>query len=550
MKNLTPMQAAYWTGRQATGFLGNVSAHLYVEFDCGCIAVDRLEDALRATCKAHPMLRMRITKDGQQAIGEVEKSPLLEVEDLTALSPESQQMRLAEKRRLWTGRSLDLSRGETAAFGISLLSDTSCRLHVDTDMAAIDPPSFCLIVESLAEFYEAPHADGHRPSATFFDWLDAKAADPEFAKRQVEDKAWWKTRLDEVPPAPSLPKRAAGQSARSGRRAAQLSSNERKSLERSARDLRITSSALMLGLFAAVIGKATGDQRFRLNVPMFWREPYVADVGRIVGDFSNVLILGVDLDPEASLASLSQCLAGRLRDLLAHSAYPGVSVTRDLSRLHRSLQTAPIVFTAGLDLPEGDLFSERVARVFGPMIWAISEGPQVALDAQVAALDGGILINWDIRYDALLDAWIDAAFDSFVSLVKAVAADPRTLKLPAASLQAETATEVSGSGQTERMICELLGRLAPGVRQTGKGQQTIGQLGLSPEDMRELTAFLQRYIPSASIHPADIPPECSVAALAGLISKRSEGASEKVAQAFLAAITPSAQMTAEAEPAE
>ena len=39
MKNLTPMQAAYWTGRQAKGFLGNVSAHLYVEFDCGPIEV-------------------------------------------------------------------------------------------------------------------------------------------------------------------------------------------------------------------------------------------------------------------------------------------------------------------------------------------------------------------------------------------------------------------------------------------------------------------------------------------------------------------------------
>ena len=35
------------------------------------------------------------------------------------------------------------------------------------------------------------------------------------------------------------------------------------------------------------------------------------------------------------------------------------------------------------------------------MNWVISQGPQVALDAQVAHVDDGILVNWDIRLDAL-----------------------------------------------------------------------------------------------------------------------------------------------------
>ena len=74
---------------------------------------------------------------------------------------------------------------------------------------------------------------------------------------------------------------------------------------------------------------------------------------------------------------------------------------RDLSRQRGSMQTAPVVFTAGLGLAGGELFSKTVGRVFGPMNWVISQSPEVAIDAQVAACDGGILVNWDLRLDAV-----------------------------------------------------------------------------------------------------------------------------------------------------
>lgn len=156
MKNLTPMQAAYWTGREAKSFLGNVSAHLYVEFDGSNIDPTRLEEAVRKLYETHAMLRMQITADGRQIIGKTEESLSFEVEDLSRLKPQALAHRLAEKRESWTSRSLDLASGETSAFGLSLLPDGAGRLHVDTDMAAIDPPSFCLLMEDLARYYEKP----------------------------------------------------------------------------------------------------------------------------------------------------------------------------------------------------------------------------------------------------------------------------------------------------------------------------------------------------------------------------------------------------------
>ncbi|WP_299808889.1 condensation domain-containing protein [uncultured Roseibium sp.] len=548
MKNLTPMQAAYWTGRQANGFLGNVSAHLYVEFDCGSIDPQRLGEAIPKLYETHGMMRMRVTPDGRQDIGKAEESLSYEVEDLRELEAGSLERHLERKRQEWTCRTLDLEAGQTSAFGLSLLPGGTCRLHVDMDMTAIDPPSFCLLMEDLARFYNTPEIDAEEAETGFFDWLERKNSDAELARKQQEDKGWWQSRLADLPPEPKLPAIATSGEVRSGRLAAMLTSVERRSLELAARDLRVTPSALMLGLFASVIAKATGDERFRLNVPMFWRAPYTPDVERTVGDFSNILILAVAPPPDESLRSLCKSLAEQMVDLLAHSAYPGVNVMRDLSRTRRSLQTAPIVFTSGLDLPGGDLFSQRVTRVFGPMTWAVSQGPQVALDAQVAHMDGGILINWDIRYDALPETWIKAAFDSYVALVREIAADPTALERPAFSSRTPAYAAENHKSPTEGMLKELLGRLAPGMATHATGK--IRDLGLSEDDLSSFIAFINRYIPAAALSLDDMGPASTAGSIAGLLKARSGGASEKVGRAYLEAVNARKRASLDAQPAE
>jgi len=547
MKNLTPMQAAYWTGRQASGFLGNVSAHLYVEFDCGPIDPHRLGEAIRKLYDSHAMMRMRIASDGRQHIGKTEESLSYEIEDLHETEVDALTRHLEFKRQRWTCQKLDLAAGKTSAFGLSLLPGGVSRLHVDTDMTAIDPPSFCRLMEDLARFYEEPQTDAEMPLSGFFDWLERMSSDADLARKRTEDKHWWQSRLTDVPPAPNLPAVATGAAVRSGRLASMLSPAERRSLEQTASRLRITPSALMMGLFAAVIADATGDDRFRLNVPMFWRAPYTPDVDRLVGDFSNILILSVDPSPGETLVSLCKHLADQLLDLLAHSAYPGVSVMRDLSRSRRSLQTAPVVFTSGLDLPGGDLFSQRVARVFGPMNWAVSQGPQVALDAQVAHLDGGILVNWDIRYDALPATWINAAFDNYLALVREIAADPAALDRPAFR---RAPVQVAGTPEsfTEGMLKVLLTRLSPGVPMHPTGN--IRKLGLTEGDLSSFVAFINRYVPAATLSLDDIGPESTASTVAGLLNARSGGQSEKIGRAYLEAVTEPNRVALDAQPAE
>jgi amino acid adenylation domain-containing protein len=424
------MQAACWIGRTAHAALGKVSAHLYAEFDGHAIDLQRLRSALAQVASMHPMLRLRISEDGRQSIASVDQAPQLEVDDLRSMTAQEAARHLLRKREQWSHQQLDLRHGNPARFSISLLADQQFRLHVDTDMIGVDPSSFRTLVEDLADRYENHEQPaGARP--TFFDWWDRAGTDALLKAAHDRDRHWWRERLGNIAPAPSLPLLVQQPAhARSERLSTWLDPQQRQALTQLARQRRITLSNLMLGLFAAVLGAHTGDPRFRLNVPTFWRHPLLDGVDQVIGDFANVLILDVENRTDTSPAALSTQLAQKMVSLLEHCAYSGVNVMRDLSRHHGSPQLAPVVFTAALDMPGGELLSERVRRSFGPMNWLISQGPQVALDAQFACADGGILINWDVRLDALPQTWVTRLFEAFLSLVTDVAKNPATFDQP------------------------------------------------------------------------------------------------------------------------
>lgn len=441
LRELSAMQAANWIGRDTHAALGGVAAHLYAEFDGAGLDVERLRLAIGRLCAHHPMLRLHIHSDGRQSIGP--EGPLeLKVDDLRNLTTQEAEARLLARRQAWAHQRLDLSAGQAARFALSLRPHDQCRLHVDTDMIAIDPPSFRILMEDLAAFYEAPDREA-AGAPSFFDWHDRAQDDATLAQAHNAARDWWRGRIADIPPSPSLPllPNAAASAPRSHRLAARLGPAERQALDTLSRTRRITMATLMMGLFAAALARATGDRRYRLNIPMFWREPLVEHVDRIIGDFANVLLLGVELEEGDSAASLCTRLSQRMTAILSHSAYSGIDVVRDLSRHHGTPQLSPVVFTAALDLPGGDLLSERVRRVFGDMNWVISQGPQVALDAQVAAADGGLLVNWDIRLDALPEPWVQSLFDDFMATARAVAARPDRFDAPLAIPFRDTVVE-------------------------------------------------------------------------------------------------------------
>lgn len=458
---LAPMQHALWIGRHDDQLLGGVSAHLYVEFDGGPVDPTRLTRAATQLAEYHPMLRVQFLPDGTQRIGEPAEFPVT-VEDLSRKDSASVESRLAAIREAKSHQQLD---GVVLELSLTLLPGNRSRLHVDLDMQAADAMSYRRLLDDLAVLYRGRALP--ELGYTYRDYL----ANIEHVRRSAyeRDRHWWSERVPDLPDPPALPLstsagNAAGNRHSTTRDAMRRSTRRWHWLDPAARDTLLdcahrrglTPAMVLAASFAQVVAGWSADPRFLLNVPLFGRESLHRDVPKLVGDFTTSLLLDVDLANADTAAQRAAAMQKQMHQAAAHSAYPGLSVLRDLSR-HRGTQVlAPVVFTSALGL--GELFSADVTAAFGAPVWMISQGPQVLLDAQVTELDGGILINWDVREHMFAPGVIDAMFAHHIDEVKRLSGgdvawdQPRLALVPASQQRVRDSINASPAARNPDML--------------------------------------------------------------------------------------------------
>ncbi|CAI0931887.1 Phenyloxazoline synthase MbtB [Serratia ficaria] len=536
MQALTTMQAAYWVGRQSAAPLGGMSAHLYAEFDAGDLDAERLSRAVAALYLHHPMLRLRLTGDGMQTIAAPGLLHRLHLDDWRHADAAELERALAAKRLAKSTQRLPLEQGVPCDISLTLLPGNRGRLHVDLDMIAGDAMSFRRLLEDLAAFYHrCPAAPAPDRPVAYFDYLAQRAAEPGLPERRARAQRWWRERLAQLPPAPHLLRTP--DACRSDRLALQLNAGESQALAAAAQRQHVTLSTLFLALFALTVGYGWRMTRFRLNVPLFHRDPDLKGADDIVGDFSNLVLLGVELDHAESLHAFCHRLMAQLAELIEHADYSGVSVMRDLSRLHGNLQPSPVVFTAGFGIRGKTLFSEQVTRTFGPLGWVISQGPQVALDAQVAHNDDGILINWDVRLDAFPEPVLPRLLACYQALLRQAARQSDAFGQPLSQLLARCVPDaLAQQAPVRQLLHRLLARAAPGAALSD--DDDIRRLQLPDAGLNAVLGVLNKYLATA-LTPQDVANHCTPATLAALICERAPGAAEG-ARTLLKALAPQA----------
>ncbi|MFD6149912.1 amino acid adenylation domain-containing protein [Streptomyces sp. NPDC060243] len=504
---LSAMQHAYWIGRQDGQPLGGVAPHFAVELDGTGLDPARLRTALDQLVARHGMLRAHVDADGRQRYGD--GPARFAVYDLRALSGEELSARLAELRERHTHARPDPAAGELFRAALCLLPGDRTRLQIGLDMMAGDALSLRVLLADLRHLYTHPDVPLPPLSLTYRDYLAARAADPGTAAKRAADRAWWQERLAGLPRAPEPPTTvpltrpvAAGDTALAhARRLHHWIAPERKdALAARAGQHGLTPAAALATAFAEVLAAWSGHRRFLLNLPLFDRELFTPDVASLVGDFSSSLLLDVDLTASASFLAHARRVQDGIRAGVAHGAYGGVEVLRDLTRAEGSPVLAPVVYTSALGL--GEIFTPGVQEVFGRPVWIISQGPQVVLDAQVTELDGGLLLNWDVRDGVLAPGVPDAAFAAYRALLTSLTEDESAWErpvgplVPAAVLAAREAAapaRVPESGEPLhapffRHAAEHPGRLAV-VREDGT-RLSYGELA---DAARRVTTLLRRH---------------------------------------------------------
>jgi mycobactin phenyloxazoline synthetase len=415
---LAPMQHAMWVGRHDSQPLGGVAGHLYVEFDGGATNPERLRRAATDLATRHPMLRVRFLADGNQQIASVQgraEFPVA-VHDFRDLTEPDAQARLNDLRDIKSHQQLD---GQVLELSLSLLPGGRSRLHVDLDMQAADAMSYRTLMADLAKLYHGEQLPELR--YTYREYRHEAARRETAPQPAVDaDRDWWAQRIPELPDPPSLPySTLKGASRTSTRRWQWFDPRTRDALFANARAHGVTPAMMFAAAFAYSLQCWSSTSRFLLNLPLFGREAYHPDVDSLVGDFTSSLLLDIDLAGAGDAASRAWAVQDAMRTAATHSNYSGLSVLRDLGRYRGTPVLAPVVFTSALGL--GELFCDDVIEAFGTPNWIISQGPQVALDAQVTEFDGGVLVNWDVRDDVFPAGVIDAMFAHHVDELQRLA---------------------------------------------------------------------------------------------------------------------------------
>ncbi|MEU0841501.1 condensation domain-containing protein [Streptomyces sp. NPDC005962] len=435
---LTPVQRAYWIGRSEGMALGGVGCHAYLELDGTAIRPDRLETAVRRVLARHGMLRARFLDDGRQQILPLSPWPGLRVHDVTASGTDKAEQHLEELRASLSHRVLDVAAGEVFDVQLSLLPDEATRIHVNIDLLVADVASIELVLADLATAYADPERLGAEPGYGFPQYLDdyrawcgaPGAADSPLAVA----REFWRGKLSELPlSGPALPLAVRPEDVTRpvfSRRGFLLDAADWERVTRRAREHRLTSAMVLATAYAEVLGAWSTERDFLLNVPLFDRQPLDPAVNGMVADFTNLVLLRVDVRRPLPFAERVRDLQRQLQENASHAQYSTLSVLQDLRRANGGKRAAaPVVFACNL----GSAFVRPEVRAeLGEWNWMLSQTPQVWLDHQVYKIGGSVLLAWDAVDELFPAGLLDDMLRSYQRLLTALADEDNDWSEPAA----------------------------------------------------------------------------------------------------------------------
>ncbi|WP_341269072.1 condensation domain-containing protein [Morganella morganii] len=430
---LTPIQHAYWMGRTSLIDYGGVACGVLFEWDLHRDQFDpaRLEHAWNALIHRHDMLRMVIDGDGQQRVLKDVPEYRIGRRDLSALTADEREQRLADTRRELSCRVMPADRWPLFRLIITDQDSECCRLHMNLDLLLFDVQSFRVMMDDLTALY---HGDSPAPlPITFRDYV---LNDQKHRRSGEWLKSWcyWQNLLPDLPPAPKLPLSKHDLTGRQPDFTTYQAVLDRTSWGRLKQEWQswgVTPSAALMTLFAATLRHWARWPAFTLNLTFFNRRPVHPQINRLIGDFTSVLLIDFDLsDPSVTLHQAIERTRQRLRRRLAHSGVNGVELLREMGRIrgqtHQPLM--PVVFTSMLGMtPDSQTTDQAMTSLLGDPVHVCTQTPQVWLDHQVMEINGELVVNWYCMDGVLAGNTAQQMFGDFRNLLQAVASDPQRM---------------------------------------------------------------------------------------------------------------------------
>jgi len=424
---LTDVQSAYLIGRTPGIAYGGLPCQAYLEIELPFLNVEKFCIAFNDAIRIHPMLRVRVYREGYQEVSPKVEYITVPVHQLSDVIEEKGHCRRIRQRLLNQYR--DNENGHWPLIQVEVTSLLNrCVIHVLVDLLLADFVSVDVVLNQVIQTANGTETAIFSPDLGFRDYVIAQQK-TRSGNQFRRAKEYWAGRIPFLPLAPQLPVDSnADQYAVITdepflRRATRINAMSWQVLVERSKQYGITPSCLLLGAYAEVIRRWSRQSNFTLNLTMMNRPAGDERIHQIFGDFTSTLLLAIEPPAESNFIERVQSLQNQLWQDLEHSAFSGIDVTRDLAKERgRDDALMPVVFTSTVGATQSfsDNFSQQISVVLRD---GITWTPQVWLDCQVLEASGKIYVNWDYRSGILADNVVEDMFNAYVGLLNSLVDD-------------------------------------------------------------------------------------------------------------------------------
>lgn len=397
---LTNLQKAYIAGRNEEIDWGGVACQYYIEREEKNLDTERFSHAVSTLMKRQEALRIVVDEDGNQRVLDEVKAPVF------IQQPEKQHIEEVIKKTRESMCNTMLPLNEPL-FKIVLTKeeDENWMIHMQLDMICLDASSVLIFWDELNKIY---HGEVLEPLSTCY----RKEALRENFKK--EDKEYWAQKS--IPSAPQLPwntKINKISKGRFDRRKIYFDKNEWKMWCENMKQLGITPTAGFLTLFSELLSAYGAGAEYTLSLTTMGRDLSKKDVGRIIGDFTQIALFAVKREA-ASLVDNARRIQKQLREDMQHMGYSSLDILRDFEYVKENSSIYPVVFTSLLGMEQ--LIASETP--FDNQMYSLSTTPQVLLDHQLLPTRDGVILCWDAIEEAFADGILDNMFISYKQLIE------------------------------------------------------------------------------------------------------------------------------------
>ncbi|WP_342750455.1 condensation domain-containing protein, partial [Pseudosporangium ferrugineum] len=215
--------------------------------------------------------------------------------------------------------------------------------HIAVDMFGVD-----LISRLVADAYNSDGRPLSLPRSSLVDALDSERKYLETSQYTEDHQYWRQTLSGWSGSAHYFGNGRDGIAPVYKRESVQIPERVRERIAKAIRTYGVTGLEVVLAACAALLHRLTGETPVFIGVPTLGR----ADRGRAASPLTsaNLLPLRIDVHPRTSVTELLLQVSERLKELRAHSLYPGEEIARDLELRGGIRSNLPLVVNSMLPI--------------------------------------------------------------------------------------------------------------------------------------------------------------------------------------------------------